>query len=138
VANLVTNAVRYTPAGGSVTVSWLFRADGGGEIDVQDDGPGIAREHLSRLTERFYRVDGSRARDTGGTGLGLSIVKHVMLRHGGELEVLSEVGKGSTFKLQFPSSRVRAVNAALSGPPATPAPPDETPAFSAPVLNPSR
>jgi two-component system, OmpR family, phosphate regulon sensor histidine kinase PhoR len=108
VANLVTNAVRYTPAGGSVTVNWLNRSDGSGEIDVQDDGPGIAREHLPRLTERFYRVDGSRSRDTGGTGLGLSIVKHVMLRHGGELEVMSEVGKGSTFKLQFPSSRVRA------------------------------
>ena len=115
VANLVTNAVRYTPAGGSLTVSWSSRADGSGEIEVQDNGPGIAREHLPRLTERFYRVDGSRSRDTGGTGLGLSIVKHVMLRHGGELEIRSEVGKGSVFKLLFPSARVRALNTALAG-----------------------
>ncbi|MFK9762177.1 ATP-binding protein, partial [Escherichia coli] len=70
-------------------------------------GPGIAREHLPRLTERFYRVDGSRARETGGTGLGLSIVKHVMQRHGGELMIQSEVGKGSRFRLVFPAARVR-------------------------------
>jgi two-component system, OmpR family, phosphate regulon sensor histidine kinase PhoR len=129
-ANLVMNAVRYTPAGGSVAVSWLNRSDGSGEIDVQDDGPGIAREHLPRLTERFYRVDGSRSRDTGGTGLGLSIVKHVMLRHSGELEVQSDVGKGSTFKLLFPSSRVKAVNAAPSSPLTLPAQPEATPALS--------
>ena len=90
-------------------MSWLGRSDGSGEIEVKDDGPGIAREHLPRLTERFYRVDGSRSRDTGGTGLGLSIVKHVMLRHGGELDVQSEVGKGSSFKLIFPSARVKVV-----------------------------
>jgi two-component system, OmpR family, phosphate regulon sensor histidine kinase PhoR len=131
VANLVTNAVRYTPAGGSVSVSWLSRADGSGEIDVRDNGPGIAREHLSRLTERFYRVDGSRARDTGGTGLGLSIVKHVMLRHGGELELQSEVGKGSNFKLQFPSSRVRAANVTRSSLPTTPENADNPSALSA-------
>ena len=108
-ANLVNNAVRYTPAGGKVDVSWATRPDGSGEIEVSDSGPGIAREHLPRLTERFYRVDGSRSRDTGGTGLGLSIVKHVALRHGGELEIQSELGKGSAFKLVFPAARVRDV-----------------------------
>ena len=78
---------------------------------MTDTGPGIAREHLSRLTERFYRVDGSRARDTGGTGLGLAIVKHVMQRHGGELVIHSEVGQGSTFLLHFPSFRLRSAAA---------------------------
>ncbi len=114
--NLVTNAVRYTPAGGNISATWSDRADGSGEIEIRDDGPGIAREHLPRLTERFYRVDGSRSRDTGGTGLGLSIVKHVMLRHGGELDVQSEVGKGSSFRLIFPSARVREVGATSPGP----------------------
>jgi two-component system phosphate regulon sensor histidine kinase PhoR len=86
---------------------WRWRSDAGAEIEVSDNGIGIAREHLSRLTERFYRVDGSRSRDTGGTGLGLSIVKHVVQRHGGEIDIQSEPGKGSTFKLVLPSSRVR-------------------------------
>ena len=107
VSNVVTNAVRYTPGGGRIDVGWRRRADGSGELTVADNGPGIAREHLPRLTERFYRVDGSRSRDTGGTGLGLSIVKHVMQRHGGELDVQSDVGKGSTFRLVFPAVRVR-------------------------------
>jgi len=108
VANLVNNAIRYTPAGGSVSVLWSVRADGAGELEVRDSGIGIEREHLPRLTERFYRVDGSRSRDTGGTGLGLSIVKHVVQRHGGELEIRSEPGRGSQFKLVFPAARVRA------------------------------
>ena len=107
VANLLTNAVRYTPAGGQIDISWRDRADGGGEIVVRDTGIGIAREHLPRLSERFYRVDGSRSRDTGGTGLGLSIVKHVMQRHGGSVQVDSEVGAGSTFRLLLPAGRVR-------------------------------
>ena len=107
VANLLNNAVRYSPAGGVITLRWKWRGDGGADIEVSDNGPGIAREHLSRLTERFYRVDGSRSRDTGGTGLGLSIVKHVVQRHGGEIDVQSEPGKGSTFRLVLPSSRVR-------------------------------
>ena len=81
---------------------WRILRDGGGEIEVSDTGMGIAREHLPRLTERFYRVDGSRSRDTGGTGLGLSIVKHVVQRHGGELDIQSEPGKGSSFRLLFP------------------------------------
>lgn len=107
VANLVTNAVRYTPDGGDVEVAWRLLEDGSGELTVIDTGPGIAREHISRLTERFYRVDGSRSRETGGTGLGLSIVKHVMQRHGGELMIQSELGKGSRFRLVFPAARVR-------------------------------
>ena len=107
VANLLNNAVRYTPEGGRIQLRWVWRDDGGGEIEVQDTGIGIAREHLSRLTERFYRVDGSRSRDTGGTGLGLSIVKHVAQRHGGEIEVQSEPGKGSCFRLVLPALRVR-------------------------------
>jgi two-component system phosphate regulon sensor histidine kinase PhoR len=108
ITNLVNNAVRYTPEGGAITVSWRVREDGSGEVAVADTGIGIDREHIPRLTERFYRVDGSRSRDTGGTGLGLSIVKHVVQRHGGELEVRSEVGKGSRFILILPPARVRA------------------------------
>jgi two-component system phosphate regulon sensor histidine kinase PhoR len=107
IANLVNNAVRYTQAGGQVDVAWGLLPDGGGEISVSDSGIGIAREHLPRLAERFYRVDGSRSRDTGGTGLGLSIVKHVVQRHGGELDIQSEPGKGSNFRLLFPAARVR-------------------------------
>lgn len=112
IANLVNNAIRYTPSGGAVHVSWVVRADGVGELEVRDTGIGIEKEHLPRLTERFYRVDGSRSRDTGGTGLGLSIVKHVVQRHGGELEIRSELGKGSSFKLVFPAARVRVATAA--------------------------
>jgi two-component system phosphate regulon sensor histidine kinase PhoR len=107
VANLATNAVRYTPPEGQIHIGWRHRPDGQGEIEVRDTGIGIAREHLPRLTERFYRVDGSRSRDTGGTGLGLSIVKHVVQRHGGSLEVDSEPGKGSRFRLLLPAGRVR-------------------------------
>jgi two-component system phosphate regulon sensor histidine kinase PhoR len=106
-ANLVNNAVRYTPEGGEIEVDWRVQADGSGELSVSDTGPGIAREHIPRLTERFYRVDGSRSRETGGTGLGLSIVKHVVQRHGGELDIQSEPGKGSRFRLIFPAARVQ-------------------------------
>lgn len=112
VGNLVTNAVRYTPEGGRIGVAWRVRDDGSGEITVSDTGIGVAREHIPRLTERFYRVDGSRSRETGGTGLGLSIVKHVVQRHGGELDVQSEPGKGSSFSLIFPPARVRLVEPA--------------------------
>jgi two-component system phosphate regulon sensor histidine kinase PhoR len=107
VSNLLNNAVRYTPEGGRITLAWRWRDDGGAELEVSDSGIGIAREHLPRLTERFYRVDGSRSRDTGGTGLGLSIVKHVVQRHGGEIDVQSEPGKGSTFRIVLPALRVR-------------------------------
>jgi two-component system, OmpR family, phosphate regulon sensor histidine kinase PhoR len=106
-ANLVNNAVRYTPAGGRIDVTWRVLPDGAGEFAVRDSGPGIEKEHLPRLTERFYRVDGSRSRDTGGTGLGLSIVKHVVQRHGAEFDVQSEPGKGSLFRFMLPSARVR-------------------------------
>lgn len=112
VNNLVNNAVRYTPEGGRIDVRWQILPDGSGELSVADTGLGIEREHLPRLTERFYRVDGSRSRDTGGTGLGLSIVKHVVQRHGAELLIDSEPGKGSRFRLVFPALRVRAGGAA--------------------------
>lgn len=105
--NLVSNAVRYTPAGGRITVCWQRRAQGAGVFEVRDTGIGIAREHLPRLGERFYRVDDGRSRRTGGTGLGLAIAKHAVQRHGGELSVDSEPGRGSTFRLVLPPSRVR-------------------------------
>lgn len=105
--NLVSNAIRYTPEGQGIQIRWRTLPDGSGEFSVKDSGIGVAPEHLPRLTERFYRVDGSRSRDTGGTGLGLSIVKHVIQRHGGELKISSEAGKGSTFTLLIPSMRVR-------------------------------
>jgi two-component system, OmpR family, phosphate regulon sensor histidine kinase PhoR len=114
ISNLMSNAVRYTPEGGFIGVEWLSRPDGSGLIQVRDSGIGIAREHLPRLTERFYRVDGSRSRDTGGTGLGLSIVKHVMQRHGGEVLIDSEPGKGSAFGLSIPAARVRVSQGAAS------------------------
>ena len=107
VGNLVNNAVRYTPDGGRITLSLGWRDGGGVEIDVKDTGPGIAREHLSRLAERFYRVDGSRSRETGGTGLGLAIAKHVVQRHGGELVIDSEPGKGCCFRLVLPAARLK-------------------------------
>jgi two-component system phosphate regulon sensor histidine kinase PhoR len=105
-SNLVNNAVRYTPAGGQVNCVWSELPGQRLQFSVQDTGPGIAPEHLPRLTERFYRVDRSRSRESGGTGLGLAITKHVMQRHGGELKIESELGKGSKFTLIFPASRV--------------------------------
>ncbi len=107
--NLINNAVRYTPAGGKVQVRWTLCADGAGQLRVLDTGPGIAAEHIPRLTERFYRVDRSRSRDTGGTGLGLAIVKHVAQRHSGELRIESIVGQGSTFTLIIGAVRVRSI-----------------------------
>lgn len=106
-SNLVGNAIRYTPPGGQIEVGWLRHDDGRYEFFVQDSGPGIAAEHIPRLTERFYRVDRSRSRDTGGTGLGLAIVKHVAQRHGAELKIDSTLGKGSRFAIVFPANRVR-------------------------------
>lgn len=104
-SNLVSNAVRYTPEGGKVSVTW---AQMGEELElcVSDTGPGIAPEHIPRLTERFYRVDRSRSRETGGTGLGMAIVKHVINRHHGELKIDSTVGVGSRFCLVFPKQRI--------------------------------
>lgn len=106
-SNLINNAVRYTPAGGSIEVRSERLLDGGARIAVTDSGPGIAPEHVPRLGERFYRVDRSRSRESGGTGLGLAITKHVVQRHGGELQVSSQLGKGSCFALVFPAGRVR-------------------------------
>jgi two-component system, OmpR family, phosphate regulon sensor histidine kinase PhoR len=106
-ANLLSNAVRYTPVGGTIRVAWRKLSDGSGELSVQDSGAGIAPEHLPRITERFYRVDKSRSRETGGTGLGLAIVKHAVQRHGGELTVQSEVGRGSVFSFTLPAQRLR-------------------------------
>jgi two-component system phosphate regulon sensor histidine kinase PhoR len=106
-SNLINNAVRYTPAGGRIMVQWQMQPDGGAVFSVSDTGPGIAPEHVPRLTERFYRVDRSRSRETGGTGLGLAIVKHVLQRHGATLEIESVLGKGSAFRVRFPASRLR-------------------------------
>ena len=104
-ANLVTNAVRYTPAGGTITLQWKVLPQGA-EFAVQDTGLGIDAQHIPRLTERFYRVDRGRSRDSGGTGLGLAIVKHSLSRHQAQLDIRSEVGKGSRFAARFPASRV--------------------------------
>ena len=106
-SNLVSNAIRYTPTSGEVHVSVTLLPDSGVEFSVRDTGPGIAPEHIPRLTERFYRVDRSRSRDTGGTGLGLAIVKHVAQRHGAELTIASTPGQGSRFGIIFPLERVR-------------------------------
>ena len=106
-SNLLSNAVRYTPGGGVIRAGWLRTADGGAQFFVSDTGPGIASEHLPRLTERFYRVDRSRSRESGGTGLGLAIVKHVAQRHGGQVEMQSTPGQGSSFMMTLPAPRIR-------------------------------
>ncbi|WP_292934409.1 phosphate regulon sensor histidine kinase PhoR [Noviherbaspirillum sp.] len=105
--NLASNAVRYTPEQGSIALAWRMKEDGP-EFVVKDTGIGIRPEHISRLTERFYRVDKSRSRETQGTGLGLAIVKHVLLRHDATLSIDSEPDKGSTFTVKFPSKSVYA------------------------------
>jgi len=110
-SNLVSNAVRYTPQGGRIEVHAFLSTDGNLNLQVKDTGPGIPPEHLPRLTERFYRVDRSRSRESGGTGLGLAIVKHVMQRHGGQLQITSTAGQGSCFNLVFPPTRWKQVEA---------------------------
>lgn len=114
--NLVINAVRYTPPGGEIKLLWAVDAATmrGVRFTVKDTGPGIAVEHLPRLTERFYRVDRGRSREVGGTGLGLAIVKHVLERHQGLLEIDSTVGKGSTFSVIFPAQRVMTERAGVT------------------------
>ena len=107
--NLISNAIRYTPDGGEITIQWGRDIKGQGIFSVRDTGPGISAEHLPRLTERFYRVDRSRSRDTGGTGLGLAIVKHIASRHQAQLQIESMVGIGSQFTLVFPAERIAEV-----------------------------
>jgi len=105
-SNLLSNAIRYTPEGGTIDVQWSLQ---GGQpvFSVRDSGIGVAPQHIARLTERFYRVDRSRSRETGGTGLGLAIVKHIAMRHQAKLEIASEEGRGSIFSLRFPAQRIR-------------------------------
>jgi two-component system phosphate regulon sensor histidine kinase PhoR len=110
-SNLVSNAIRYTPQGGRIEVHAFISTDGNLNLQVKDTGPGILPEHLPRLTERFYRVDRSRSRESGGTGLGLAIVKHVMQRHGCQLQIASIAGQGSCFNLIFPPARWKQVAA---------------------------
>ncbi|HMM47216.1 MAG TPA: phosphate regulon sensor histidine kinase PhoR [Thiobacillaceae bacterium] len=105
--NLVSNAVRYTPDGGEIALSWRESGSGEGIFTVRDTGEGIALEHIPRLTERFYRIDRSRSRETGGTGLGLAIVKHVLTRHDARLDIQSTPGRGSAFSAIFPASRMQ-------------------------------
>ena len=102
--NLVSNAVRYTPDGGTITVRW-GRSGMGAVFSVADTGIGIEAKHIPRLTERFYRADKGRSRQTGGTGLGLAIVKHVLRRNGGTLKIESTPGVGSVFSMHFPEER---------------------------------
>jgi len=104
--NLLTNAIRYTPEGGTIHVYWEDAPDGGAIYSVRDTGIGIAPEHISRVTERFYRVDRSRSRDTGGTGLGLAIVKHVAMRHSALLNIESTLAVGSVFSIIFNKDRI--------------------------------
>jgi len=106
ISNLLTNAVRYTPKGGTITVRWQRMPHGGACYTVEDTGIGIAPADIARLAERFYRVDRSRSRASGGTGLGLAITKHVALRHDAKLHIESRTGAGSTFSLEFPAARV--------------------------------
>lgn len=102
--NLVSNAVRYTPDGGDIVLSW---GEEKGLFYVRDSGIGIEPQHIPRLTERFYRIDRSRSRETGGTGLGLAIVKHILNRHQARMDIISELGKGSTFKVWIPLKRLQ-------------------------------
>src|SRR3954467_7198579 len=113
-SNLVDNAAKYTPPAGSVLIRW-WTDEEGGHFSVQDTGPGISSEHIPRLTERFYRVDPGRSRETGGSGLGLAIVKHALHRHGAHLAIESSEGRGSTFTCHFPPERVMETRAAANG-----------------------
>jgi two-component system phosphate regulon sensor histidine kinase PhoR len=105
VQNLVENAIKYA-AGGKRIEIWTQRENGHAELSVRDHGPGIAEEHLPRLTERFYRVSVQDSRARGGTGLGLAIVKHILTRHRGRLTVQSELGHGTTFTVRLPLAAI--------------------------------
>ena len=104
-SNLVVNAVNYTPEKGQITIRW-YEDEKGAHFEVQDNGIGIPPHHIARLTERFYRVDVARSRETGGSGLGLAIVKHALNRHDAKLRIESDVGRGSTFSCDFPKENI--------------------------------
>lgn len=104
-ANLIINAIKYTPEYGHIKIYW-FKDKGKAIFAVEDNGIGIEKKHIPRLTERFYRVDNGRSRESGGTGLGLAIVKHVLIRHHGQLKIQSELNKGSVFRCIFPAKQV--------------------------------
>jgi two-component system phosphate regulon sensor histidine kinase PhoR len=106
-SNLITNAVKYSPEGKTIKIIVSTNLAHNLLIEIKDQGIGIEQQHISRLTERFYRVDSSRSIRTGGTGLGLAIVKHILLRHDGRLQIESTLGLGSTFRCIFPEKRVR-------------------------------
>ena len=114
VTNLVSNAVRYTPDDGHITIRWSADKKGA-YLSVADTGIGIPEEEIPRLTERFYRADGGRARQQGGTGLGLAIVKHALKRHDAELKIDSQVGRGSRFTCHFPLARLEAAPRVAEG-----------------------
>ncbi len=105
-SNLIQNAIKHTPAGTKITVSWKLSDDREAILNVEDNGPGIPEEHIANLTQRFYRVDKGRSRDQGGTGLGLAIAQHIIHRHGGQLNISSVINKGSSFKAVFPEDKV--------------------------------
>ncbi len=111
-SNLIFNAINYTPPGGQIDVYWTVTKEGV-KFAVRDNGDGIEQRHLSRLTERFYRVDKARSRKTGGSGLGLSIVKHVLNHHNSQLQITSQVGEGSVFFFQFDAEMIASQDAAL-------------------------
>jgi len=112
-SNLISNAINYTNVGTHIKVLWNLNESGMPQLSVEDNGAGIEAQHLARLSERFYRVDQGRSRETGGTGLGLAIVKHVAQRHGGQLLIESSPGRGSQFHIEFPASRI-ATNAKVA------------------------
>jgi two-component system phosphate regulon sensor histidine kinase PhoR len=103
--NLISNAIRYTKEGGNINVIWDIK-DQKPFFEVQDSGIGIDEKLIPRLTERFFRIDADRSRNSGGTGLGLSIVKHICIRHQAQIEIYSQIGKGSQFKIIFPQERL--------------------------------
>ncbi len=105
-SNLIQNAIQHTPDGTQIIIEWSKSADGEAVLTVKDNGPGIAKEHLAHLTERFYRADKGRSQDRGGTGLGLAIVQHIIQRHGGQLKISSVINKGSSFNVLFPTDKV--------------------------------
>ena len=104
-SNLINNAIRYTPIKGEISIKWNI-INGLAIFEVTDSGIGIPEKDLKRISERFYRVNPDRSRETGGTGLGLAIVKNIIIQHQGEMKINSEINVGSSFKLIFPKDRI--------------------------------